>query len=216
MTSTDDYEVIRGLKSNSESHQIAFVDRYGLFLIDSAKKAGLSYEDAKVAANNAFYNAIKNIHKFDINRSTSFKSWLYRIARNCAFDLMREKKSQFPFQSLEEQEEQGIEADENIWQEADCPQSEQNLLATEILNQAIQRLSPTDQQILMEKAYGRTYKEIGDQLNRKTGTVKVAHFRALDRLKNQYIDLLDSMENDEFKLALKSYLYRNTSEEAAN
>ena len=185
-------------------------------MIDTAKKAGLSYEDAKVAANNAFYNAIKNIHKFDINRSTSFKSWLYRIAKNCAFDLMREKKTQFPFQSIEEQEEQGIEAAENIWQDADCPQSEQNLLATETLNKAMQRLSSTDQHILLEKAYGRTHKEIGEQLNKKEGTVKVAHYRAIERLKNQYIDLLESMENEELKLALKSYLYGNTSEETAN
>lgn len=216
MTSTDDYELVCGLKANNEKYHGIFVDRYGGFLIDVAQKTGLSYEDAKVAANEAFYKSIKNIQQFDVNRSASFKSWLFRIVKNCAFDLMREKKAQFPFQSIEEQEEQGFEAEENIWQEADCPQSEQNLLATELLNKAMQRLSPTDQQILMERAYGRTHKEIGEQLNKKEGTVKVAHLRALAKLKKQYIDLLDSIEDKEFKLALKTYLYVNDSEEAAN
>ncbi|OGQ96111.1 MAG: hypothetical protein A2521_02555 [Deltaproteobacteria bacterium RIFOXYD12_FULL_57_12] len=216
MTSTDDHDLVCGLKANNEKYHGVFVDRYAGFLIEAAQKTGLPYEDAKVAANEAFYKSIKNIQQFDINRSASFKSWLFRIVKNCAFDLMREKKTQFPFQSIEEQEEQGLEAAENIWQETDCPQSEQNLLATEILNKAMQRLSPTDQQILMERACGRTHKEIGEQLNKKEGAVKVANLRALAKLKKQYIDLLDSMEDEELKLVLTSYLYGNASEEAAN
>lgn len=216
MTSTDDHDLIRGLKANDESYFSIFIERYAGFLIAAAKYQGLSYVDAKIAADEAIYKVIKNIQQFDTSKSKNLKAWIYKIAKRCALDILREKEKQFPFQSSEEQEEKGFQATEDICQGTDCPPSKQNLLATEILNKALHCLSPTDQIVLTEKSYGLTHKEIGEQLNKTEGAVKTAYHRALAKLKNQYINLLDSMEEEEIKLVLKTYLYEKPSEKAAN
>jgi len=180
-------------------------------------KEEMLVKDAKIAADGAIYKVIKNIQQFDTSKSNNLKAWIYKIAKNCAIDILREKEKQFPFQSSEEHEETtGLQATKNLWQESDFPQSKQNLLATEILNKALHSLSPRNQKILTEKSYGLTHKEIGKQLDATEGAIKVAHHRALEKLKQQYINILDAMDNEEITSMLKSHLYGKPSEKTTN
>jgi RNA polymerase sigma-70 factor (ECF subfamily) len=63
-------------------------------------------ENAEELSQESFIRAWKNIHLFDVQKT--FKPWLLRIARNCAFDYFRKKKT-LPFSSLSETEQFQLE-----------------------------------------------------------------------------------------------------------
>lgn len=51
----------------------------------------------------SFIKVWKNLIKFD--QTKKFKPWLYRIARNAAFDYLRKQKMEFSLEVLDEKEE---------------------------------------------------------------------------------------------------------------
>jgi DNA-binding NarL/FixJ family response regulator len=85
------------------------------------------------------------------------------------------------------------------------------------MSQALERLSETDQDILRCCACGLQHKEIAALLNKTPGAVKVAHLRAKKRLKQKYIGILESFENESTAMAVKDFLgIEAVNEKAAN
>lgn len=81
------------IKKSVRGDQAAFgqlVDRYlqGVYLF--AYRYALNVDDAEDIAQEAFFRAWKNIKKFDTSKN--FKTWIFVIAKNIAFDLMKKKK----------------------------------------------------------------------------------------------------------------------------
>lgn len=62
-----------------------------------------------------FLKAVKNLEKFDIEKKdTSFKSWIYRIARNTVIDFYRTKKEEVSIENALEKWEEI-----NFWKDID-------------------------------------------------------------------------------------------------
>lgn len=202
----DDYDFINGLKSNSEKYQRLLVDRYGEYLLSLVMKYSLSREDAREVVQDTFYKTIKKIHIFNSDKGTKFSTWLTQIAINTARDKLR-KLNQIPSEdSIEDRAEKGIQVIKGLYQDANCPDSDAGILSKNILEKALSKLTENDRTILMERAYDQQFKEIGILLNKKENTVKVAYHRALERLKDAYITILESLEDEEMKRTLNTYL----------
>lgn len=127
-----------------------------------------------------FIKVWKNIRRFDPEKK--FKTWLFTIAKNTAFDYFKKKKT-IPFSNFIDDE--GNNRIENI--------TEETILPDEILNrqESIENFEkilsklPDHYQIILKMRYKEDFslREISEILNKPYNTIKSSHRRALLALK---------------------------------
>lgn len=71
--------------------------------------------------------------------------------------------------------------------------------------EVLDELSETDRILLLERSYDTPFKDIAILIGKTEGTAKVAHLRALEKLKNAYIAKLES-KDEMTRSALKAFL----------
>jgi RNA polymerase sigma-70 factor (ECF subfamily) len=127
-----------------------------------------------------FIKAWKNMKRFD--RSKNFKTWLFTIAKNTAFDYLKKKKA-IPFSSFTNEE--GNNYLENIGEEVALPDEllERADLAREFTGKLKQL--PKQYELILVMRYKDDFSlmEIADILDLPYNTVKSQHVRALAGLK---------------------------------
>ncbi|MCM2338979.1 MAG: RNA polymerase sigma factor [Burkholderiales bacterium] len=130
-----------------------------------------------------FIKVWKNIYKYDIQKS-SFKTWIFTIAKNTTTDFLRKKKS-ILFSDLDENDET---FSENITDESLLPDEIlQKLQDSELLNKKLEKLSLSKRTILIFHYQEElTFDEISKILEKPLNTVKSQHRRALLELRNMF------------------------------
>jgi RNA polymerase sigma factor (sigma-70 family) len=206
MADKDEHDLVNGLKANDPIYQKQLVDRYAERLLHIVMSLGLSSEDSLEVVNDSLYKVVKKINQFDLTRGSKFSAWIVRIAINTARDRYKQIKDPPVSQSTDERAERGIQDVEALWQDQDQTGSELGLLARQILRQALDSLSENDQDILRCFACGMQHKEIAALMNKTPGAVKTGHFRAKERLKQKYINILEFFEDKSTAKAIKNFL----------
>lgn len=206
MTEIDEHGLVNGIKANDPTCLKILVDRYAGRLLSFVIKRGLSHGDGEEVVNDSLYKIVKNINKFDTNRGSKFSAWVIRITINTALDKLKQIKTKPILQSTDERAENGIQDSVALWKEPPQVSSELGQLSQKILGQALESLSENDQDILRFFAYGFQPKEIAALLNKTPNAVKVGHYRAKERLKQKYIEILESSEHQCAAKAIKKFL----------
>ena len=129
-----------------------------------------SREDAEDATSQVFTQALAHLDRL---RDDNVRPWLYRIAHNVVIDMTRKRR---PVKSIDDDRNEpagvtGIEAE--------LDQRELQVL----LEAALSSLSERDRQLVFLRFAGLSGAEIALVLNCSHGAVRVAHHRALDRLR---------------------------------
>jgi RNA polymerase sigma-70 factor (ECF subfamily) len=132
-------------------------------------------EDAEDATSQVFIQALAGLPGL---RDDNVRPWIYRIAHNVVVDMARERRPSAPF------DEAFIETHDIASPEAETLGREQQarLLA------ALASLSERDRQLVQLRLAGLTGQEIAEALQCSHGAVRVAHHRALERLRALLID----------------------------
>lgn len=127
-----------------------------------------------------FIKVWKNLKKFNQNKS-SFKTWIFTIARNTVIDFMRKKKNVL-FSSLDSED---INFSETIKDESILPDEIlQKLQDVDLLNSSLEKLPETYQTVLiLHYQEEMTFDEISQVLGKPLNTVKNHHLRAILQLK---------------------------------
>ena len=206
MVNINDPDLVSGIKANDPTYLKALVDLYAERLLAFVMKIGLSRQDSKEVVNDSLYKIIVNINRFNTDRGSKFSSWVTRITINTAKDKLKQMKDPPISQSIDERETRGIQDTEALWRGSSQQDSEIGQLCQNIMTQALESLSETDQTILRCRACEIPHKEIAKLLKKTTGAVKTGHNRALERLKNQYISMLESFEDQKTSLAVRTFL----------
>jgi RNA polymerase sigma-70 factor, ECF subfamily len=144
----------------------------------------LDRDTAEDLTQEAFVKAWKNIHKFD--RSKSFRTWLFTIAKNTTFDWLKKKK-ELPFSKFTN--EDGSNALENISAGEDLPDEilEREDLAEE-MEKVLQKLPPHYRALLLLHYKDEfSLHEIAEILGEPYNTIKSRHQRGLGRLKKEIL-----------------------------
>jgi RNA polymerase sigma factor (sigma-70 family) len=206
MADKDDHDLVNGLKANDPIYQKLLVDRYAKRLLSIVMSLGFSRGDSREVVNDSLYKIVKYINKFDLTRRSKFTAWIVRITINTARDRYKQLKDPPVSQSTDGRAERGIQDTEALWQEQQPTGTEFGQLSQKIMSQALKNLSETDQDILRCWACGFKHKEIAALLDKTPGAVKVAHLRAKKRLKQKYINILETFQDRRTATALKDFL----------
>jgi len=145
-------------------------------------------EDAEDIAQDAFVQAYRNIKKFQPR--AKFSTWLFTIAKNLSLNLIRdEKRGTRRMVPIDD----GLEGVTLATAAADQPDSEAIEHETAaVVREAIDRLSPDHKLVIvLRDLEGLSYKEIGQMINCRSGTVKSRLSRARAGLKEVLLDELD-------------------------
>lgn len=143
-------------------------------------------EDAEEITQETFVKAWRNFKKFDQKRS--FKTWLYKIARNTSIDFLRKKKI-VPFSDFEKENGENY-IEENLIDPAPLPEEifDRKNLADEIAA-AIEKLPAKYGEVLILHYHDQfTFQEISEMLDEPADTVKTRHRRAIIALRRLLLD----------------------------
>ncbi|MES2023684.1 MAG: RNA polymerase sigma factor [Patescibacteria group bacterium] len=129
-----------------------------------------------------FIKVWKNLGRFDAEKS-GFKTWLFTIARNTAYDFLRKKKS-FNFSDLEN-DDSDFNFSDSISDENLLPdEALQKMEDKEFLNKILDHLRADYREVLvLHYQEEMTFDQIGKVLGSPLNTVKSKHYRALIELR---------------------------------
>jgi RNA polymerase sigma-70 factor (ECF subfamily) len=124
-----------------------------------------------------FIKALSNLHKYEF-RGVPFSSWLYRIAKSELYQAFRDRKARRTVNV------ESIHLFEMIEDLDDGDSSEQKAQ----LVGCLAKLKEADLQLIELRYFEkRSYREIGEILEITENNAKVRAFRALERLKKQFL-----------------------------
>lgn len=138
-------------------------------------------------AQEVFLKLYHNIGTF--KGESSFSSWLYRIAKNTAFDYLRKNKNHRKNVSLTFENDKGEEAYIEVVDTSDKSSPEKCILkkeSSDILYEALDEINAQHKEIIELRYIGDySYEEIAEILSLEPGTVKSRLFRAREALRTK-------------------------------
>ncbi|MBP7822426.1 MAG: sigma-70 family RNA polymerase sigma factor [Candidatus Moranbacteria bacterium] len=136
---------------------------------------------AEDIAQETFIKAWKHLDRF--NAEKKFKTWIFAIAKNTAYDYLKKKRA-IPFSSFEDDDgENPIEAIDDEKLLPDSLFEKKEIAAT--LAQALEQISPPNRAILtLRYLEDFSLEEISEILDEPYNTIKSRHGRALKSLKD--------------------------------
>lgn len=181
-----DIELINSYKEGNQNALKILIERYTSPLYNFIARIA-HQSDAEDILANTFIKVWKNLNNFDIEKS-SFKTWIFTIAKNTATDSLRKKRF------LLFSEIKNINQDENLNSFIDTLPDE-NPLPSEIidkledinnLNKVLNEMKEEQKEIMiLHYQEDMTFNEISKVLNKPLNTVKSIHYRALLYLRNK-------------------------------
>jgi RNA polymerase sigma-70 factor, ECF subfamily len=187
MELTDRAAVSEVLAGKHESFRV-LVDRHGRKVFGLAYRMTGNEHDADEVVQETFLRCYKRLDSFE-SRS-SFSTWLYRIASNCALDLLAKRKQDKTHIVESDAHEDDLNPEERTLDYASPqPGPERMLLSAELrqrVGDAMQRLTAVERTAFVLRHFeGRSISEIGDVLKVKDEAVKNTVFRAVKKMRTE-------------------------------
>ncbi len=185
MNEHSDEQVIAAYRTGDETAFSVLVDRYMNHLYHFVLQFVGDREAAEDIVQESFVKAWKHLSRFD--QEKSFKTWLFAIAKNTAYDFLKKKKT-LPFSVFENDE--GENALENTPGEHEHPEDILDREATaEALEEKLSVL-PERYRVLLRLRYQEDFSlhEVATILHEPYNTIKSRHQRALKRLKEAFLE----------------------------
>lgn len=172
-------EILIELKHGERRNLSWLMDHYGEALMRYLVATTGSREMAEDVFQDTWVRTMTGIHRFDLSRP--FSAWLYRIARNRAYDCLRRRKRR-KWLSL------GPGDAEELIPEIRAPGDFRNdLIAADMLATLLAGLDPVLRELIWLRFYQEmSYEELADHCEVPLGTIKSRLARALDQLATRY------------------------------
>lgn len=168
-------------KSGDEQAFETLVKKYETFVCAACLAVLHDREDAFDASQEAFLKVWRSLPAF--KGDSAFSSWLYRIAKNTALDMLRAKKRKPAFSLTDDDDEV-----RDVPDTSDTVSPEKALLSGEkrtVLANALQKLNEEHRAVIrLRDIEGFSYGEIAEKLGIEEGTVKSRLFRARSALRD--------------------------------
>lgn len=182
---SDALAVQRTLAGERDAYRV-LVERYSLSLYRLAHRMTGNSHDAEDVVQEAFLRAYQKLSQFAGN--SSFRTWVYRIATNCAIDRIRQRNAEESRQASPSRSKyDGLEVDP-MTSVKDPSASPERLAASQELaarmKQALDGLTPAERTaIVMRHWEGCAIEEIAAALKSNSNATKNTVFRAVSKLR---------------------------------
>lgn len=183
----DDYTLIRSVLAGEKDVYGLLVARHSQSVFRVAFRITENEADADEVVQETFLRGYRKLRDFDAR--SSFGTWIYRIAMNCALDVLNKRKRQTEVPITEEYDSElpGVEV-------ADCAAGpDRILLSQEIATRrraAMERLTPTERvAFVMRHMENRSTNEIAGALGIAPNSAKNTVFRAVQKLRQSLAPL---------------------------
>jgi len=192
MELTDRAAVDEVLAGKHESFRV-LVDRHGRKVFGLAYRMTGNEHDADEVVQETFLRCYKRLDSFEA-RST-FSTWLYRIASNCALDLLAKRKQDKAHIVENDTREDDANSEERRLDYASPqPGPERMLLSSELRERvasAMKRLTDVERTAFVLRHFeGRSITEIGAVLKVREEAVKNTIFRAVKKMRTELEPLI--------------------------
>jgi RNA polymerase sigma-70 factor (ECF subfamily) len=196
-------EAVSDSESLGELYDL-FVEQIFAYFFYRTNKSKSTAEDL---TSQTFEKVIKHIHKYDSQKG-SFGTWLYTIAQNNLTDHYRKHKEEISLETASRDNENNDSTDKELNSQVIDQLKDRNNnnyinviknRNLKILNKALAKLPPKDQQVLTLKyLQDLTYKEIGQMIGSTGNAVGVRISRAMKKLKKILVeeDLVKQLDLD--------------------
>jgi len=167
-------ELIRRLKRGDGAAAAGLVTSYGEALLRYLTAIVGNRSDAEDAFQETWVRVIDRIASFD--DGLPFGPWLFRVARNQAFDLLRRRRLRTWLGGSRDDDTPGPEP-------SACDRHPEELMARQLAGRLLQTMNATQRELLaLRFAAGLSYEEIAAVCRVPIGTIKSRLHRALDTL----------------------------------
>ena len=194
MELTDRAAVDEVLAGKHESFRV-LVERHGRKVFGLAYRMTGNEHDADEVVQETFLRSFRRLDSFEAR--SSFSTWLYRIASNCALDLLAKRKQEKLHVVENEAREDDLNVEERALEYATPqPGPERMLLSSELRERvaaAMKRLTPVERTAFVLRHFeGQSISEIGSMLKLKDEAVKNTVFRAVKKMRTELEPLIAS------------------------
>ena len=191
MDLSDGTYVTRARSGDSDAFR-ALVERHSRSVFRLAFRMTGNEQDAEDVVQESMLRAYKQLGKFD--ERASFGTWLYRIAANCALDLVRSRKRRTQNQMLAPE---GEELENPVLTVPEPgPNPERMALSGEVrerLASAMGDLSATERSAFVLRHFeGMRIEEVSRVLECQPGAAKHSVFRAVQKLRRSLEPLVNA------------------------
>ena len=175
----DDEAVARARAGDNEGFRL-LVERHGSTLFRLAYRMTGNEHDAEDVVQEAFLKAYRSLGQFEERAQVA--SWLYRIAANCAYDLLRSRRRR-----VGHIEEDAIgDGESREWPSTD-PNPERLASSDEVrrrIEAVLTQMSPQERSAFVLRHFeGRSLEEIGRALDLEANATKQSIFRAVRKVR---------------------------------
>lgn len=182
--------ISRARAGDSEAFRV-IVERHSRSVFRLAFRMTGSEQDAEDVVQETFLKAYKRLQSFEAR--ANFGTWLYRIAVNCALDLMRKRRRHEERHETLQPDFEGAVPDHSG--EGTSPDS--MLFSVEVqkrVREAMEILSPMERSAFVLRHYeGMSIEEIGQALGLRTSAAKHSIFRAVKKMRGVLEPLMSSI-----------------------
>lgn len=180
------------LAGKHESFRV-LVERHGRKVFGLAYRMTGNEHDADEVVQETFLRCFKRLDSFEAR--SSFSTWLYRIASNCALDLLAKRKQEKLHVVDNDTREDDLNAEDRAPEYATPqPGPERMLLSSELRERvaaAMKRLTPVERTAFVLRHFeGQSISEIGSMLKLKDEAVKNTVFRAVKKMRTELEPLI--------------------------
>ncbi len=174
--------IVKGCMNNEAKCQKLLYDKYLHFALKISFRYVHSFENAALAANDAFVKIFKSFKSFEIRDPENIEiiilGWIKRIVINASIDFM----------SRENLVPQHTEISDNVWRKPAAGQTGENQLMYKELIMLIRKLSPAYRVVFnLYVIDGFSHQEIAKMLGISVGTSKSNLSKARTILQKHFI-----------------------------
>jgi RNA polymerase sigma-70 factor (ECF subfamily) len=183
----DDYAIIRNVLAGDKDAYGLLVARHSPSVFRVAFRITENDADADEVVQEAFLRGYRNLERF--NAQANFRTWIYRIAMNCALDVLNKTRKDAALSVTEE-----YDAEQATVQLADESAGPERLLLSQEIEtrrqSAMKKLTPTERlAFALRHMEDRSTEEIAAALGIAPNSAKQAVFRAVQKLRQSLAPL---------------------------
>jgi RNA polymerase sigma-70 factor (ECF subfamily) len=183
----DDHALIRAVLAGDKDAYGLLVARHSQSVFRVAFRITENEADAEEVVQETFLRGYRKLESFDAR--ANFRTWIYRIAMNCALDVLNKSKSHAVVPIAEE-----YDGEQPTVQLADDVAGPDRLLLSQEIEArrqaAMEKLTPTERlAFVLRHMEDRSTEEIATALGIAPNSAKQAVFRAVQKLRQSLAPL---------------------------